>query len=243
MVEILHIEDKNILQLRKVIKETLIENQEIYDINGINSVTVEAIEELIRLYDFYVLDDYVKNNIEDGIKVSLSNRMTSAGGKTIFYKKRNTKDFEIRISLVILQAYIDSSYKGKICGIEGNDVIDGLMLIMEHELCHVLEFSAYGTSNCKGRRFKAMAWKLFRHGASTHEVTSNKGLKEGATIMIGQEVTFMYKGNAYSGVVANINKRATVMVKDPKGQYKDKKGNTFNKWYVPLTMLKGEGKQ
>lgn len=241
-MESLHIEDKNILQLRRDIKGSLIRNLGIKEVHSISAVNLETIKEIIDLYDYYVLNNYVKNNIQDGIKVSLSRRMTSAGGKTIFMKKKNSREFEIRISLIILQEYINSNYKGKICGVEGNDVIDGLMLIMEHELCHVLEFSAYGTSNCKGRRFKAMAWKLFRHGASTHEVFSQKHLKDESNIRVGQQVVFIYKGNSYSGVVAGINKRATVMVKDPKGQYKDKKGNTFNKWYVPLTMLKGEGK-
>lgn len=241
-MESLHIEDKNIQQLRKIIKDTLIRNLKIKDIHSLSAINIETIKEVIELYDFYVLNGYVKNNIKSGIKVSLSRRMTSAGGKTIFLKKGNSKEFEIRISLAILKEYIDSNYKGKICGVDGADVIDGLMLIMEHELCHVLEFSAYGASNCKGRRFKAMAWKLFRHGTSTHEVISQKSSQGVSNIRVGQKVAFIYKGNSYSGVVAGINKRATVMVKDSKGQYKDKKGDTFNKWYVPLTMLKGEEK-
>lgn len=241
-MESLHIEDKNILQLRKVIKDTIIRNLRIKDVHSLSAVSLETIKEAIDLYDSYVLNDYVKKNIKDGIKVSLSKRMTSAGGKTIFLKKGSSKEFEIRISLSILKEYIDSNYKGKICGVHGEDVLDGLMLIMEHELCHVLEFSAYGTSNCKGRRFKAMAWKLFRHGTSTHEVISQKSSQGISNVRVGQKVSFIYKGDSYSGVVAGINKRATVMVKDSKGQYKDKKGDTFNKWYVPLTMLKGEEK-
>lgn len=242
-MESLHIEEKNILQLRPVIKKALLKTFRIKEVNSSNVITVKAVEELISLYDYYLLNNYIKHNIPNGIKVSLSSRMTSAGGKTIFTKRSNENNFEIRISLTILQEYINSGYKGKICGISGEDVIDGLMLIMEHELCHVLEFSTYGNSSCKGRRFKGIAWKLFRHGTSTHEITSKKDSMDINTIIIGQGVTFNYKGILYSGLVTSINKRATVMVKDPKGQYKDKKGNTFNKWYVPLTMLKGEGKK
>lgn len=237
-MEDIHIKEKNILQLRCHIKESLLQSFKIDDRNSIQAITIEVVENLIGLYDYYILDNYLKCNINSKIKVSLSRRMTSSGGKTIFYKKGNTKEFEIRISLTILEEYINSDYKGKICGIEGKDVIDGLILIIEHELCHVIEFSAYGTSNCKGRRFKSMAWKLFRHGTSTHEIISKKSSSDKNSINIGEEVSFEHRGEIYFGIIYRINKRATVMVKDPKGQYKDKKGNTFNKWYVPLNMLR-----
>lgn len=241
-MENLFVEQKNIGNLRRKIKKSLNIGYEGNGPYGIELITVEVIEKLIELYDYHVLENFLKNHLREKIKVSLSKRMTSSGGKTIFYKNHKGKSFEIRISLNILEEYIKVNYSKKICGIKGNDVMDGLMLILEHELCHVIEFTLYKKSSCKGREFKALAWRLFRHSSSYHEITQGKVEKDNINILKGQQVYFEYKGKEFFGIIANINKRATVMVKDPRGQYKDKNGNTFNKWYVPLNMLKVEGK-
>lgn len=236
----LNIQDKNIIYFRKIIKETLIEDFNIYDNNNLHIITVELINQLIKLYDYYILDGFIQEYIKNGIKTSLSKKMTSAGGKTIFLNNKNIKEFEIRISLAILEKYALSNCKGKICGIEGQDILDGLMLIIEHELCHVLEFAVYDTSSCKGHRFKKIAWKLFRHSATTHDVLNKLESDSLITVKVGQNVYFEYHGKIHTGIVSNITKRATVMVLDSKGRYKDKHGNTYNKWYVPLKMLKVE---
>lgn len=238
----LKIKEKNIVKERLRIKKIFVSELGIINDFNFELVTVENIQRLIKLYDIYILENYIINTIPNGIIVSVSNRMTSTGGKTIFVKSGDKLNIEIRISLKILTAYINGNFKEKICGIVGTDLLDGLMLILEHELCHVVEFSFYGNSSCKGRRFKALGWKWFRHSSSYHEISnfneSANTLSKGSNILIGDTVVFFYKNNKYEGVVININKRATVMVEDKGGLYKNNKGVRYKKWYVPLNYIK-----
>ena len=62
--------------------------------------------------------------------------------------------------------------------------------------------------------------------------------KDKITFEIGQTVKFEYKNKTYVGQISNINKRATIMVEDNKGSYRDKNGKRYTKWYVPLTKIK-----
>ncbi len=240
-VKELIIREKNIVKERLKIKNVLISELGINNKFHMELVTVNNIEHLIKLYDSYILDNYLSIVIPNGIRVSVSNRMTSSGGKTIYTKAGKESNYEIRLSLKILQASISGNFKKRICGIEGKDLIDTLMLIIEHELCHVLEFSFYGDSSCKGIRFKALAWKIFRHSTSYHEISinneSNTAHSEDIKIERGQKVGFSYKGTRLEGIVWNINKRATVMVEDKNGTYKDSNGIKYTKWYVPINFL------
>lgn len=232
------IKEKNIVQARKFIRENLISQLNITKDYGIEIVTEYSIKTLVKLYDKYVLDNYIRDLLCNDIKVSVSNRMTSSGGKTIYTKKDKLCTYEIRISANILKKFLEEENKKKICGIEGHDILDALMLILEHELCHVLEFSVYGNSSCKQRRFKALAWKLFRHTTSYHEISTTSTMSMiNNEVKIGEKVKFFHKGIDYEGIVTNINKRATIMVEDKNGTYKDSKGINYTKWYVPVNMI------
>ncbi len=229
-------------KIRREIKNEFCSTYKICETNIIIILTLENISRLINLYDDYVFSGYIGNSIENGIMVSISNRMTSSGGKTIFLRRGSHFSYEIRISKKIIENFIEGDEEKLICGIVGEDALDALMLILEHELCHVLEFSLYGNSNCKANRFKNISYNLFGHKSSYHEILKSRNQRDKNTsknyhFTKGQTVRFPYKNNMYSGVITNINKRATVMVKDPKGSYKDSNNVKYTKWYIPLEML------
>ena len=54
----------------------------------------------------------------------------------------------------------------------------------------------------------------------------------------GVEIISTYEDKVVIGIINRINKRATVMVKNNKGQYVDNKGNRYIKYYVSLGALK-----
>ncbi|MEG2288495.1 MAG: hypothetical protein RSA29_06110 [Clostridium sp.] len=226
--------DEEIIRLRSIIKNLYCHGCKVIKMNDINNITIHNILVLLKLYDNYIFKDNLSNLIDSNIKISLSNRMTSSGGKTIFNKISNIQRYEIRISMRILEKFISDNKNKVICGIEGKDVIDALMLILEHEICHVLEFSIYGNSNCRGDIFKIIAYDIFKHKSSYHEI-----LKDSSKIISenyfkkGQIVNFIYKNKKYEGVIKNINKRATVMVKNGEDIYE----SNYTKWYVPLNLL------
>ncbi len=228
------------VNMRDFLKKDFCRRHKINELNSIDILTLENISSLIDIYDSYVLKGYIVNAIPKGIKVSLSNRMTSSGGKTIFSKRGRECTYEIRISNRVIEGYIKDNRSKIVCGIEARDALEALMLILEHEICHVIEFREYGNSNCKGERFKNIAFNFFGHTSSYHEILKSKdALNEtiSNSFAKGQVVQFKYKGVLYEGIISNINKRATVMVKDVNGAYRDNHGFSYSKWYIPLKLL------
>lgn len=234
-----NLEEKEII--RSFIKKEFCRRYKINTCNSIDILTIKHISNLIELYDTYILDNYLIKAVPEGIKVSTSNRMTSSGGKTIFSKRGKFGTYEIRISNKIIEKFIEDNEIKTVCGIKAIDALEALMLILEHEICHVIEFSKYGNSSCKGKRFKNMAFNLFGHKSSYHEIFKNREDSKKTIIKTfskGQVVEFRYKDILYEGMISNINKRATVMVKDRNGAYKDRSGIKYSKWYIPLNLLK-----
>ena len=226
--------------MRSFIKKEFCRRYNIDTYNSLDILTIENISNLIDLYDTYVLDKYLTQVIPEGIRVSTSNRMTSSGGKTIFSKVGREVAYEIRISNRIMERFIEDGESKIVCGIEAEDTLEVLMLILEHEICHVIEFSKYGNSNCKGIRFKNMAFNLFHHKNSYHEILkseNNLNKTNNRSFSKGQVVQFTYKGVLHEGIISNINKRATVMVKDVNGAYEDRNGIKYSKWYISLNLL------
>lgn len=223
---------------RKFIKSVFIDEFKINNLNSIEILSQDKIKFLIKSYDHLFFNDYIEKKLSEPIKLSLSNRMTSSGGKTIYINKNKMKSFEIRLSTKVIGTFAQVNKSKRICGIEANDLLDATMLILEHELCHVLEFTIYGVSNCKKNRFKAMARRLFNHTSSYHEILKEDCNKEEFSFKIGQSVIFLYKEEEYEGIISSINKRATIMVKNIHGNYRDNFGVKYSKWYVPFSKLK-----
>lgn len=225
---------------RQIIKNRFITENNIIEVNDTNIINPGYIQWIVNEYDRVFLGGYIKGNVKEPLKISVSNRMTSSGGKTIYSRCGGIKKIEIRISRPVLSCYMKEKRERKVCGIPTSDLIDGLILILEHELCHMIEFNEYGDSNCKKERFKTISWNLFGHTSSYHEILGGRSEHpklQKCEIYVGNYVEFLYKGIKYEGRVINVNKRATVMVGDVNGRFKDNQGNRFTKWYVPLNRL------
>ena len=125
-----------------------------------------------------------------------------------------------------------------VSGINTKDSLEAFQIVFEHELCHLLELHIYKESSCKKHRFKTMVYKLFAHTEVSHQLPSQKEIiSEKYGLIIGQSVSFLSEGKKYSGFIHKINKRATVMVLDKKGTYRDAPGNKYSKWYVSFEQL------
>ncbi|MPM45165.1 hypothetical protein SDC9_91851 [bioreactor metagenome] len=241
--------ERYILNARNLIKNEFLKllenNKNSFIINSLDEKSIKLsdsfIEKLFYLYDDSFFRGQLGKFIGDKIKFSISKRMTSAGGKTIYSKTVQGFNYEIRISLPVLNNFYLTNSEKRVSGLVVLDPIEALMIIMEHEICHVIEFNNYGQSNCKAYRFKKISREIFNHKGIYHEIPSRKSLSKenkSINISVGDKVKFSYKDKTYEGLVFNITKRATVMVLDSKGQYKDKKGNRYGKWYVPLSNLR-----
>jgi hypothetical protein len=210
----------------------------------IKSVSTDDLQLLFDLYDRTFFNDWFRENFKGQIKFSLSRRMIKSAGLTLCPKNIDNippQDLvlEIRIGVDFFFNYDMIEGNKTVCGLTAASCLEALQLVFEHELCHVIEFIHFHQTNCSGRRFKDITGGLFGHTESSHKLPTNRqiaSLKLG--LKIGDTVTFTVDHKSLEGVIYRINKRATVLVRDPGGLYVDQKGNRYTKYYVPLPLLR-----
>jgi len=216
--------------------------------NGtINSISTADLKLMFELYDEIFFNCWFKKSFKGKMIFSLSRRMTKSAGLTLCPKnidkiRQEELIIEIRIGVELFFHYDQIDGSKNVCGFRTNNSLEALQLVLEHELCHVIEFIYFNKSNCSGERFKVIANNLFGHTESYHILPTHKQIaKQKLGLNIGDSVTFTFENNKLEGLLYNINKRATIMVRDKKGSYTDKQGNRYSKYYVPLSLLKKQG--
>ncbi|MCR1897428.1 SprT-like domain-containing protein [Irregularibacter muris] len=237
-------DNKNIIKKRAYITQEFMKLSPNIKSKRIKEISPEDIKILFELYDKVFLNKHLENNFPGNFKFSLSKRMTRSAGltlcpKNIGERKPEEVIIEIRIGVNFFFQYHLLERDKKVCEIQSHHALEALQLVLEHEICHVIEFIYFHQSSCKGNQFKTIARNLFGHTSSYHELPSNREIaKEKFNLHIGDKITFDFEEKILEGMIYAINKRATVMVPDKKGQYADKEGNKYNKYYVPVGKIK-----
>ncbi|MEW5784484.1 MAG: hypothetical protein AB1767_05310 [Bacillota bacterium] len=198
---------------------------------------------LFELYDALFLEHFWQKNFKGSLTFSLSTRMSRSAGKVI--SPRNLADmrpgeerFEMRISVDLFFHYNELNRAKVVNGITTEDALEAFQLVFEHELCHLLELHVYKQSSCRHSRFKTIAVNLFGHTESYHLLPTMREIAgEKFGLQVGDTVCFTWEGRVLEGEISGITKRATVMVRDKKGEFRDPKGRRYTKWYVPLSRL------
>ena len=245
MLEILKTKQlsEEIRRKRTEVAELLMKNSPQIKNPQLTCISTEDLRILFNLYDEIFFINWFKNSYKGKIKFSLSKKMTRSAGKTMCPKniariRQEELILEIRIGVDFFLNYGQTQKNNTVCGLMSNNSLEALMLVFEHELCHVIEFLLYNKSSCAGKRFKTIANNLFGHTESYHKLpTARQIADEVMGCRIGDNVLFEYKGMKLTGVIYGINKRATVLVSDRNGFLKDKYGNRYTRYYVPLKML------
>lgn len=214
------------------------------EITGLNSDNIISIKPLhlrvlFELYNSNFLSNYFNEDFIKNISFSLSNKMTKAAGKTIYKRSSISESFEIKLSLSFLKNYNKTNREKIVSGIVTKDVIEAMMIVFEHEICHLIEFHKYKRSSCKTARFRSLSRDLFGHSDIYHRLpTDSEIFMEKSNITLGSTVTFKHNGFLLKGILYKINKNAVVMVSDNKGMFSDKYNNRYSKYYVPLDKIK-----
>jgi len=228
---------RNIIRNRFILKS---KNVKTGDIQFISKVDLEM---LFYLYDEEFFRGYFNETFKGSLTFSLSTRMTSAAGKTIYSRQikllpEAQETYEIRMGIKFFYQYYKVERDKIVSGINTKDSLEAFQIVFEHEMCHLIELHLYKESSCKKLRFKTMVKDMFAHTDVVHQLPSQKEIVlKDYGLNVGQKVSFISEGVKYKGLVYKINKRATVMVKDRKGTYRDKRGNTYSKWYVQFEKL------
>ena len=114
---------------------------------------------------------------------------------------------------------------------------EAFLVVFEHELCHALETALYGQTG-HSARFLSLAKGLFGHTATRHSLPTRRQEAARDGLVVGSRVCFPYRKSMLGGVVTYIGKQATVMVPDARGEYRDRRGQRYTKYRVPLDHLK-----
>lgn len=209
----------------------------------ITRIAPSDLQLLFDLYDRMFLNGQFSAEYQGEIVFSLSTRFIKSAGKTICPRNiARTKPadiiMEIRIGTAFLFQFNEIDSAKSVAGIPADNALKALQLVFEHEICHLLEFITFHSSSCRQIRFKTLAHNLFAHTASTHQLPTSRQIAEQKYgFKLGDTVKFSYENHVYEGILYRVNKRATVMVRDKKGIYRDSQGNRYACYYVPLEYL------
>ncbi|MBF0235916.1 MAG: SprT-like domain-containing protein [Desulfamplus sp.] len=237
--------DENTIRIkRKSIANGLIKESANIKNTRIVKISSGDLQILFRYYDQIFFDNWFENNFKGKFEFSLSRRMTKSAGITMCPKNISTLNpeqvkIEIRMGIDFFFKYDQLDGSKSVCGIETYNSLEALQIVFEHEICHALEFIIYNKSNCHAKRFKEITNNLFGHTDSHHKIPTNRQIaSEQLGINVGDQVNFVYDGKKMSGIISDINKRATVMVKNTEGRFVDRHGNRYVKYYVPVNRVK-----
>ena len=228
----------SIVKKRKEIHDGIIERSEYIDDGNFDSIAPADVELMFQMYDEKFLGNYFDENYPDGIIFKLSRRMTRSGGKTENHSDKGI--YVIKLSSTLLfQSFNGEGRDITLCGIVCRDRLEAAMVIMEHEIIHLIEYVLFGETNCSSRRYLSLASRIFGHTDVRHQLVTSRELAEkDHGLRVGDRVSFEFRGEIKKGMISRITKRATVMVGDPKGYYKDLSGKKYTKYYIPLNHLR-----
>jgi len=235
--------DETINAKRKAVTEGLLKESKNIISGKIDCISILDLRILYEYYDRLFFNNWFRDNFEGQILYELSRRMTKSAGITKCPKNiSQMKPEQIRVIICIgVDFFFKFDYlegSKNVCGIETHNSVEALQIVFEHELIHAIEFLIFHSSSCKEQRFMQAAKDLFGHTQSHHHLPSNRRIaSEKMGINIGDKVQFIFEDKQLNGFVANISKRATVMVINSNGSYADNNGTRYMKYYVPLGEL------
>lgn len=242
---------------RVAITQTLLAESPLIRSAQFESLGADDLEHLFRLYDRHFFDGslswLIKRAGSPPVGFRLSNRMTSAAGKTTVQRSRRlvgggalaSARYEIAISsLLLFQTFPANPTPGdapraiEVAGVRCSNRLEALLRIFEHELLHLAEFLASGRSSCAAAPFRRLSQRIFGHAASVHTlITPVEAAARTHAIRLGDRVAFDHGGAERVGKVCRITRRASVLVADRAGRpYSD--GQRYLTFLVPLDRLR-----
>lgn len=236
---------KDIEERRTSVKKRLFQQSANIKSESFDKISENDLYLLFKLYDDIFLSGWFEQRFKGNIKFKLSRQLTRSAGNT--RTKKNISairpeeiEFEVKISLNHLMNFNKTERTKSVGGIEAFSVLDSLMLIFEHELCHVIEFLVRNKSSCSKKPFMDLINNIFGHKEHTHKLVgageaniSEYGLKP------GDSVRFKYGSETMEGFIQKMNKKATVMCPHKHGNYIDKSGKRYVKFCVhPESFIK-----
>jgi hypothetical protein len=243
IVESTTLDDKQLSSMISQIHAEVLSQSEYIDVPNFTLIHPNDLELLFDAYDNKFFSGQIRNTLDQiPVRFRLSKRMTSSGGKTACHSYRSSGEiwyYEIAVSTAILFGCFNGEDHRPMTasGIVCRDRLDALQRVMEHELVHLIEMQLWGKSSCSQPRFHSITRRFFGHTQNKHQlITPKERAIVRFGIVPGMAVRFRIDGIEHQGVVNRINKRATVLVEDRRGEpYSN--GKRYAKFYVPVQLL------
>lgn len=235
---------EGVLANRRQVRDLFIQRSANVKNPAIQKIGNKDLELLFEIYDSVFFQDWFSNNFRGRLEFSFSRRMTKSAGITSCPRNIDLSHpaslvIKVKVNQDFILSYGIGQGELSVAGIETESSLEALQLILEHELVHVIEFIHYGRSCCKRNRYKKLAEGLFAHVESYHRLPTNQEIaRQKLGIVPGDMISFFFEGKYLDGIVHRINKRATVMVPDRQGDFADKRGKRYAKYYVPLSIIR-----
>ncbi len=225
------------------IYDTVLEESPSLNAGNFTTIHPSDLARLFALYDAGFFQAQLRATLgRTPVRFRLSRRMTRSAGQTarsLPTTRRGRQRYEISVSTtLLLHCFAGDDHRPiTVTGLPCHDRLEALQRVMEHELIHLTERLLWATSSCAARRFQSIARRLFGHTKHTHAlITPSERALATFGIKPGDPVKFRFDGASYTGIVKRITKRATVLVKDPRGApYAD--GHRYVRFYVPVERL------
>lgn len=162
------IDDANITSNRKKIRKLLNIDTKNFELS------TSMVEKLFVIFDKIYFKNFIQNKLDDGdmnLTFGVSNKLKNVAGYCKFYNNN--------IELIFSKYIIDKIYNDKFTqinlgGIICNDIVDILIVLMEHEIIHLILFlyDKYKDDVRSGHnsQFKLIIYNMYRHVKITHDL-------------------------------------------------------------------------
>ena len=201
-----------------------------------SSLASDTLQTMLRLYDEEFLSGLLASTYGE-LTVTLSSRLTSSAGKFIYSRSplKRMRSAEIRMSSDFLFRLDRGPFL--LNGLSVATPQEAFLIVFEHELCHALETALYGATG-HSSRFLKLANGLFGHTGTRHSLPTRREDAAQSGLTVGSCVRFEAQGQTFRGLLTYVGKTATVMVRDPRGPYRDRYGRRYVKYRVAVPLLK-----
>lgn len=211
-----------------------------------NSLTPQDVHVLFTLYDHHFFQGNIRDGFAGEISFSVSKRMYRTAGQVAC--SRNyifLEDEELTIKVTIASIFLENFYlverEKRVCGVLARTDHEALLLLLEHEICHVILFILRIWEGEHGLMYTTLSENVFGHTSIVHDLPATwEVTKALLDLQAGDKVSFDYKGKVVTGYIHAVVKRAVVLVPSLFGRYQDRDGTQYDKYYVHPSALRKE---
>jgi co-chaperonin GroES (HSP10) len=185
------------------------------------SLSEDIVKRLFMLFDKVYFKNLIQeklNHNDIDIEFSISNKIKNIAG----YVKYHRHKVEIVFSNHIMDKIHTDKFKSiEINGIVCYDIVDVLIVLMEHEITHLVLFIYYyykdDVRSGHNSQFKDIVWNMYRHTKITHDLLTGdiaKYEKHKDTANKELQIGMKVKCKKYAGTVINIKPRYILIKMD-----------------------------